>query len=313
MIKKLVKRITHIVANLFSLDQLIDKSNHHIILPFYHSVTDDKPVHIRNLYQPRSIESFKADLDFLLEHYQSISLEELIQLNVSEENIAKNYFHLTFDDGLSEFYDIVAPILKERGVHATVFLNSNFIDNKKLFYRFKASILYDKLKVKSILSIPYNNRKYLDELALTNKIDFDEYLKEKTPYLSSEQINELIKQGFTFGAHSKNHPLYSDLELEEQLSQTKESIKAISSQFKLAYKVFSFPFTDYGVSKKFFDAIYNETDLTFGCAGLKLDSAKDHLQRLAMETSKSGKEIIKEEYLYYLMKAMAGKNKITRQ
>ena len=249
----------------------------------------------------------------MLEHYQSISLQDLIAQNREGNTIDKNCFHLTFDDGLSEFYTIVAPILKEKNVHATVFLNTDFIDNKELFFRFKASILFDQLKEDAILSISYNDRNTLDELAKKNEIDFNDYLIKGKPYLSSNQINELINDGFTFGAHSKNHPLYNKLSIDDQLSQTRKSIDYVTKNFNLDYRVFSFPFTDDGVSKAFFDEIGNSTDLTFGCAGIKEDNANNHLQRLAMETEKSGKEIIKGEYLYYILKEKAGKHKIIRQ
>lgn len=300
-------------ASLYSLDSLIKKTGHKLLLPFYHIVSDKNPTHIKNLYQPRSVEAFKEDLEFLLENYQSISIQELIKLNKESRTIDENCFHLTFDDGLSEFYTIVAPILKEKGVHATVFLNTDFIDNKELFYRFKASLLYEQLKDETILSVSYNDKEQLDELAAKNGINFNDYLDKTAPYLTSEQIKELITEGFTFGAHSKNHPLYKNLTEEQQLVQTKESIEIVATKFDLDYKTFSFPFTDDGVSNAFFEEIANDVELTFGCAGVKEDTARNHLQRVAMETEKTGKEIIKGEYLYYIMKEKVGKNKITRQ
>jgi len=308
-----VKNISNLGSALYSIDSLIKKSGQHLILPFYHVVSDENPIHIKNLYQPRSIQRFKDDIDFLLENYKSISLQELITLNKEGKTINENCFHLTFDDGLSEFYTVVAPILKEKNVHATVFLNSDFIDNKDLFYRFKASVLSEQLKDDAVLSISYNNRKELDQIAIKNDVDFDDYLNIKKPYLTSIQIKELINDGYTFGAHSKNHPLYKELSFDEQLAQTKESIEFIVKEFDLNYNVFSFPFTDDGVSKKFFDEIVDCTDITFGCAGIKEDSIKNHLQRLVMETGKPGKEIIKAEYLSYLMKEKVGKHKVVRQ
>lgn len=313
MIKKIAKNISNCGASLYGMKHLIQKSGHTIVLPFYHAVTDENPIHIKHLYTPRSVDAFKNDIQFLTENYTSISLERLIELKRGGEAIKENYFHLTFDDGLSEFYEVIAPLLKEKKIHATVFLNSDFIDNKKMFFRFKASILYDKLGESSILKRSYQEEHILDELALQIGVDFKAYLKEVQPYLSSIQIKALIADGFTFGAHSKDHPLYKDLSLEQQFVQTKESLEQISSNFKLAYKVFSFPFTDDEVSMSFFDEIAKETALTFGCAGLKEDSAKSNLQRIPMETQKTGKQIIKEEYLYYLLKAKVGKNKIFRQ
>ena len=225
----------------------------------------------------------------------------------------KKYFHLTFDDGLSEFYSDVAPILKEKGVHATVFLNSKFIDNKEMFYRFKASLLFEKLADDSILKVTYKNRALLDELAKKHGIDFDDYLTINKPYLSSNQINELVEEGFTFGAHSKNHPLYNELSFDEQIAQTKESVDFVTKTFNLDYRVFSFPFTDDGVSKAFFDEASKFTDITFGSAGLKEDSASHNLQRLGMELDQNGEQGIKAEYAYYLMKKKTGKHKIIRR
>jgi peptidoglycan/xylan/chitin deacetylase (PgdA/CDA1 family) len=322
MIRKIAKGISRYGTFLWSMKHLMKRSGHAMIFPFYHAVTDKNPMHLKHLYAPRSIRDFKNDLDFLLKNYQSISLERVIELKKSGEAVPGNYFHLTFDDGLSEFYEVVAPILKEKKIHATVFLNSDFIDNKQLFFRFKASILFDQLKDNSILKVSYQDEQVLDELAKQNSIDFNVYLKEQQPYLTSEQIKSLITDGFTFGAHSKNHPLYKELSLAQQITQTKESVAVVSSSFGLDYQVFSFPFTDDGVSKYFFDVIAKETSLTFGCAGLKEDSAANHIQRIPMEgefeslfkrRSKSGQQIIKEEYLYYLLKSKLGKNKIMRE
>jgi len=312
MIKNTIKNMSNLCSSFLSLEGLASKTKHRLILPFYHLVSDKTPKHVRHLYTARSIERFKTDLDFLLKHYKSISLQEVIALNKAGKAIDENCFHITFDDGLKEFYTVVAPILKDRGVHATVFLNSNFIDNRALFYRFKASILFDVLKQDELLKLKYADNLVLDELAAEHNIDFESYLKIVQPYLTTNQIKELIGEGFTFGAHSKDHPLYKELKFTEQIVQTKESIETIKAQFNLAYSVFSFPFTDDAVSQKLFDEIAEVTDLTFGCAGIKEDSAKNHLQRIPMETNKTGKEIIKTEYVYCLIKQKFGKNTVVR-
>ena len=309
------------MAKIFSQNQLIGLTGKKILLPFYHAVSDDIPLHLKHLYQPRGIELFKADLDYFLKYYEPIDLKELIRLVKEGKPLKKNYFHLTFDDGLRDFYGVAAPILKEKGIPATVFLNSDFIDNKALFYRFKASILAEKLVANGLLDVSYSEKAILDELAKENDIDFEEYLKNEQPYLTSQQIEELIQQGFTFGAHSKNHHLYNQLTFEEQIVQTKESIKTVTTQFNLNYNVFSFPYTDDVVSNQFFTVIKNDVDLTFGSAGLKDDVFKNNFQRIPMENqpnqhlkgiSKMGKEIIKTEYFYYFLKKIVGKNKIIR-
>jgi len=316
-------------------------SGQRFIVPVFHTVSDDNPEHIRQLYPVKTVRQFTADLDFLLKNYRPVNLLELENLLHHGIFPKTNTFLLTFDDGLREFHDLIAPLLLQKGIPAICFLNSDFVDNKSLFFRYKASLLIgaferEKQQIQSdpvikwlkryapnqinirsaLLSISYQNRGALDELATTVGLDFADYLAKQQPYLNSDQILSLKNQGFCFGAHSCDHPEYRFLGLEEQLRQTRESVDSICNRFALPYRTFAFPFTDYGVSKAFFQNLYEQVpviSLSFGCAGLKKDSFPQHIQRIPFETGDlSAKEILNNEYLYFLLKALAGKNRIHR-
>jgi peptidoglycan/xylan/chitin deacetylase (PgdA/CDA1 family) len=311
-----------------------------IIFPFYHSVSNRNLPHISHLYPLRTENLFNKDLNFFLKHYKSIDLNEVLELMAGQKTQG-TCFHLTFDDGLREVYEVIAPLLRAKGIAATFFLNPDFIDNKTLFYRHQVSLLiealhtrkYSPLTLKQIrsyfkegkpmdiksllLSISYHNKNILPKIAKVLDIDFDEYLKSSRPYMTTSEINELIKQGFTVGAHSMNHPLYRELPLQEQISQTETSINYIESEFKPTHKAFAFPFTDDGISKEFFEVIFNEgnkiADLTFGTAGLKKDIVSRNVQRIPMENSlEEARTIITGEYLYYLCKFPLGRNTLKR-
>ncbi len=327
-----------------SLKHLIKATGQNIILPFYHAVSDDEVIHIRHLYNVKSSKTFESDLDFFLKYYKPIDYYQLVDSINNNKKINENSFLLSFDDGLSEFYNVIAPILKRKGIPAICFLNSAFIDNKDLFFRYKASVLIHKLQstvvssslekeiiswfkqlnltydnnYRSLLSINYLKRNYLDDLASLIGFDFNEYMQKYKPYLSTEQINSLIKQQFLFGAHSIDHPQYSDLNENQQLLQTESSINEVITKFNLNYKIFSFPFTDFSVQKSFFDNIFEKNnsiaDLTFGCAGLKHDSCIRNIQRIPIEIDNfSAQEIVYGEYLYYIVKAFINKNTIKRK
>lgn len=342
-LKRYTKHLLKSVSGAVSLPQLINVSGRKLFLPVYHLVCNEAPPHIKHLYQTRNEKLFRQDLDYLLRHFQPLGLEELNGIVSEGKSLQKPGFFLTFDDGLREIYDVVAPILKERGLPAAFFLNSAFHDNEALFYRYQASVLIEKLQQKtlpenakklvaqklleknllkpgelknSLLAINYNSREMLEELAQLLEVDFQEYLKTQKPYLTTAQTEELIRQGFNIGAHSHNHPEYRLVPLQEQLQQTFKSIAFITEKFRLPYHWFAFPFTDEGVSRQFFEEIYreNKVQLSFGSAGLKQDSFAQHLQRFPIEGSlQPAEELIKTEYLYYLAKAPAGKNKITRR
>jgi len=322
--------------------QLAAWSGQRFIVPVYHTVSDNNPEHIRHLYPVKTIKQFTADLDFLLKTYRPIGaadLENLLHHGISPKT---NTFLLTFDDGLREFHDHIAPLLLQKGIPAICFLNSDFVDNKGLFFRYKASLLIGVLErdrrllqsdrvvewfrrrtpdqqnkySQALLSIAYENREALDELAGIVGLDFAQFLADQQPYLKSEQILSLKNQGFCFGAHSCDHPEYRFLSMEEQIRQTKTSVESICERFSLPYRAFAFPFTDFGVSGAFFQNIYEQepaVKVSFGCAGMKRDAFPQHIQRIPFETgSLNAKEILNNEYLYFLLKALVGKNRIRR-
>ena len=331
------------LAQVLPLNGLIRITGQRTIFPFYHLVSDEEVPHVKHLYTVRTTKQFIQDLDFLLKHYKVIGVSDFLESFNNRQPLPDKSFLLSFDDGLREFHDVVAPILHRKGIPAICFLNSGFIDNKDLFYRYKASLLIERLQhgndqadnrnfleswffenhlplnydYRGLLMISYADRHLLDDLASKLDVNFNEFLLKQRPYLDSAQISSLIQQGFTFGAHSLDHPEYRFLEEEEQIRQTSESIDTVSKKFEVKEKLFSFPFTDHGVKKTFFDKVFDPVrplaDLTFGGAGLKQDSIKKNIQRIPFEgTSLNAKQILGTEYLYYMIKAIFGKNMIRR-
>ncbi len=318
------------------LNSLIKITKKKHLFPFYHLVENEIPVFIKHLYTPKNIKNFKSDLDTFLQYFESISLSQTIATNIHSGSEKKASFHVTFDDGLSNFYHVIAPILLEKKIHATVFLNSDFIDNKDLFYRYKASLLIeqylnsDKEKQKKIeyfvlqhskntdvknflLQIDYQNRALLDSLAHEINYSFTDYLNKHKPYLTSKQITELQKQGFTFGSHSKSHPLYQKLSLFQQIYQTIEDLNELKKHQNITYPVFAFPFYDTNISTDFFNAIQDKITLSFGTSGLKKDTVPWNLQRLDMEKNKGNTKLfLIKQYFKLFLQQQTNKNNVKR-
>jgi len=334
-------KMFHKAGKSVSSNLLLNISNQRLILPFYHTISDENVPHICHLYPIKGVKKFVDDLDFLLKLYKPIDYCEFNDLVLNNKRPEKPSFLLSFDDGLSEFHNVIAPILIQKGIPAICFLNSDFIDNNDLFYRYKESLLVDHLaknqkllsdkKVldwvsdhsdgtieicRFLMSVLYRDRNCLDDFASLINYDFKEYLSVHKPYLTSNQVLSLKDQGFYFGSHSIDHPEYRFISFDEQIRQTKESIENICSRFSLDYKIFSFPFTDYNVSRQFFDTVYKENiaDFTFGSAGQKEEVFSNHFQRIPFEMDYlTAKEIYNSELIYFIFKAFFGKNTIKRQ
>lgn len=322
------------------LHWLIAVSGRKIILPFYHAVSDKKLPHLARLYDIRTISGFINDLDTLCKTYKPVSADGLFHIVAGNSKPEAPVFHLSFDDGFSEFYSIAAPILEQKGIPATVFVNTAFIDNKDLFYRCKVSLILDSLEkihtmdfgiISNITGQVAATKKDLETIlhrctiADTQKInaiaeylaiDFNTYLKSNRLYLTSEEIIALKQRGFTIGSHSVNHPHFKDISQETQQLQVSESFQFLNENFGISEKYFSFPFSDENVSASFFKWLYDveKCRLSFGISGLKDDLYRMHLHRIPAETLKEiSEKTLEKEYFYFLLKGFLNKNKIRRK
>ena len=122
--------------------------------------------------------------------------------------------------------------------------------------------------------------------------------------MNMSDLQDLLDDGFSLGGHSMNHPFYQFLNLEEQLSESTESVDYIQQKFGLDYRVFSFPFTDYGVKQDFFEIF--DAQLTFGTAGIKDDSVATNIQRLPMDNCLGNPSyfVLKNVVSYWIKKSI---------
>lgn len=334
-----LKKFFSLVANPIDLNLLIQVSGRKLIMPFYHTVSDAGLPHIKNLYPVIGTQQFKSDLDFFQKHYKAINPDYLIKLVHSGKEAQEKTFFLSFDDGLREFHDVVVPILLERGIPATCFVNPAFVDNKDMFFRLKVSVIVEKLKVKTLtpgqkkifeefllrcgisfqspndlFCITDRNKFVLDDLAACLDFSFPDYLAEHQPYLTTAQIESLINKGFTIGSHSYNHLYYPSISEKEQLQETLDGMNWVNEHFSPEKKMFAFPYTDFQVKKSFFEQIEHKIDLSFGTANLKKDCIETNFQRVPMEIEgrTTAEKLVKTEYVYYILKRMLGKHLIIR-
>jgi peptidoglycan/xylan/chitin deacetylase (PgdA/CDA1 family) len=312
------------------------------LVVYYHLVSDADVPHVSNLYVFRTASQFERDMDVLAKMFRPISLRDfLLNLN-GHRPLQPDSFLLTFDDGLRECRDVVAPILSKKGIPATFFLCSDFVDNKDLAYDFKKSLLIEFLAqgkvtvaarsqmeqllkavgiagpdlVRSLLQVDYRRRSVLDDVAAVLGYNFAAYLKSSRPYLGSEQVRELLRMGHAMGAHSIDHPRYADLPLSEQVNQTRQSMSFVKERFGLNYGAFAFPHSDADVSKDFFRDVLGGAggvDICFGNRGLMRDCVSRCVQRLSMEKTRLPAEVILAKgYMKAVAKVLTGRSVVKR-
>jgi peptidoglycan/xylan/chitin deacetylase (PgdA/CDA1 family) len=323
------QNIVPFIAGIIHPDYLYRLVKPVIIHPFYHTISDEYLPHIHPLYKPKDVKGFEKDIDFIISFFKAKSIHEVFFCMQKPEMLKENAFHLSFDDGLRGVYETALPLLLQKGIPATIFVNADFVDNRRLFYRHKIAILIDNLNKRNvskplqtaiatrlgedfprkqslqsnIRSIPYSQKDSLNDIALLLDVDFQEYLKQNKPYLTTSELKEMQGKGFTIGAHSIDHPPFAELDESEQIRQTVDSCRYVKEIFQESNVYFSFPFSDEGIQDSFFQSIKNTIDLSFGITGIHFQQGDKHIGRIDMEKNgRNAREIINKAFIKYRLK-----------
>ena len=337
-----VKRTVSTLSGILPFEKLMLLNKHGFVLPFWHAVSDEPLPHLSKLYRVPTTGEFEQSLDYLLKNFKPANAEDLIRLSESRGKSDKKLFFPSFDDGLSSCYEVIAPMLKRKGIQAAFFINPAFVGNHDLFHRHKASMILNAIdqqksnpsKIRQtgqLLQQRFNNQNLheflhrtvytdnwlLDQVARIYDINFGQFLKENQPYMTLEQIKELQAEGFIIGAHGMDHReffLSSEDEIKEQISA---SMDFLVRELNPELRTFAFPYTDFNVPDTIFEWARDHQlwEISFGTAGMKDETMLNHLQRIPMESKEnlSGKKVIRTEYIWYSLKSILGRNKVNRQ
>jgi len=318
---------------------LVRLSRERLYRPMYHTVRGDEPLpHVEHLYPTLPRTRFERDLDALLRHFDPVALDDVPDWLEGRRGGRPGFF-LTFDDGLREVLDVALPLLRAKGVPATVFVNSAFVDNRALFFRYLASVLVDHVAHQppntvteqavmsclgsapgvdlrqALLGVSYAQRSSLDRAAELLGFDTSAFLDRQRPYLSVEQLKQMRADGISIGAHSIDHPLYRDITLDEQLRQTQESCAFVRATFGQSACTFAFPFSDVGVSLTFVERVAEEriADRLFGGQGFRSEGSELMIQRHAIEGRAGEMEgLIRADHVLALLRRGLGKYRVSR-
>jgi peptidoglycan/xylan/chitin deacetylase (PgdA/CDA1 family) len=246
---------------------------------FYHAVSDERLAHIQHLYPPEPVARFEAALEHIQKNFNVVSSDAVEANRLRGEPLPPRALHLSFDDGFAECYTVVRPLLLKYKLRCTFFITSDWVDNKKMFYRNKVSLCIERLReleqdAAKMVFMSLNNA--LD-IRLTSNHDFDvwikalqrsdepvidmafkmlgleikDYLETRKPYLTSGQIRQMHADGFEIGAHTRSHSklaLLQPAEIEAEIVESARFVQAITGQDKVH---FSFPYSGTGLDRSF--------------------------------------------------------------
>ena len=306
-----------------------------VLFPFGHIVSDVAPPHVRNLYAVPTIAKFRSDVDYLARHFRPLQIAELEVLprKRHREQHSECTFIFSFDDGLREVYEVIVPILRDKGLPAIFFLNSATIDNKQLMWRHKVSLVIEQSKCQpgrippqvsgrpwaslcaKLNALRFKDLDIIDEVAKFYGLDFNDYLCRAKPYLTADQVLELSRAGFEFGAHSESHPYFDEISIADQERQISTSVHFIRS-LGIQCRYFSFPFDDRGVPASTFKFMADlKLNLSFGASEACIDPIPFSFQRFRLDGGNANislRDILKQLSAKSLVRRLSGTDAIHR-
>lgn len=227
---------------------------------FGHRVADEALPFTAHVYRHPSVAEFAQVLDFLKQHFQFVTLEDVIG-HVAEGRPLPDFpLFLSFDDGFREMAETVAPMLRAAGVPATFFLTANAVDNRDLFYGLRRSYLIERLRAMpgatartaslqaASIHTP-EGRAVVDRAAETLNIDWQAVLAAQRPFMSRAQCRALRDMGFSLGAHGASHRRFAELNIDARARELATSVGFLRTTFGLDRVAFAFPHSQRGVDK----------------------------------------------------------------
>lgn len=282
-IKHIIKRAIQIIAAKFGPHTRMSPSPQLLVLMFHRilPLTDERIL----FEEPGMIvtpETFKMNLEAIIEFFEIVKLSEWIENKEKGIPLPAKACAITFDDGWADNYEFAYPILHEMNIPATIFLVSDMIGTKSMFWpeRLARTIhsitlnqpqqwtnpLLDWIRAaptdfsystkapsREELSQIIAHAKQFSDKDIHKRLDEIELeiglpdLPENPSLLNWKQVKKMTESGLIeAGSHTCHH-----VRLNDQISvdiMTKEILKSkvqIEDQISLPVKTFCFPNGDY--------------------------------------------------------------------
>jgi len=225
-----------------------------------------------------SARAFREQLEYLTAHYRVISLSEMASYFRRGKRLPASVAAITVDDGYRDFFEIAFPLLRRHNLPASVFVATDFIDQRTWLWTDKLRYLTSRAATE-MLEATINDRALRMQLGDTEsrlvaasvvnselKQIPDEAkddiitriassLNVPLPYvppgefspLTWEQVREMDAAGIEIGSHTLTHPILTNISRDRLRRELNESRLRLEEVLRRKVDLFCYPNGDYDV------------------------------------------------------------------
>ena len=199
---------------------------------------------------------FEDELRFVERRYRVINFKTLREHLDREGRLPERSAIITFDDGYIDNYEVAFPILRKHGLTAVMFVTAGYMGARRLFWWDRLALIAKTAKTRrasieeplplaidldafpdaqaaarhlihTAKTLPEERKELLiARLAASLDAEIDEGRHSMT--MSWQHLREMSGAGIEIGAHSVNHPIFSNVDaglLAREVSGSKELIE----------------------------------------------------------------------------------------
>lgn len=288
-IKKVIRNmIAHCLyyTGVLSLLGKLRFKNRALVL-MYHRVANDDDLarcpHQTGIRVSRS--TFEKQMLYLRERFRILHLNDFMECIERKSAIGRNRCLLTFDDGWKDNYQNAYPILREMGLPAVIFLATDYVGTRAIFWQDKMAELIRQLRdaYRSGGSIRSGNwhelhatgleplmqadeggfqtelSKYLSAMKKMNREDREALIQSvsgmttemssrctaEEAFMNWEEIKLMAENGISFGSHGKSHTILPTMANIDVEREVRESKSMIETMLGTSVECFCYPNGDY--------------------------------------------------------------------
>jgi peptidoglycan/xylan/chitin deacetylase (PgdA/CDA1 family) len=225
----------------------------------YHRVLSDGDVKIDRTQRYVTENEFKAQIEYLLRRRNPVPLIDVVAGEIGDGSV----FAVTFDDGYGDNYRTAAPILKESGVPASIFVTTDPVSGRGWLWWDRLANALTQSVGKTFAAFGrdwtirtetdvWNTQAKLTKL-LKRRADRDDIIEsiaeqlgvdEDPPsglYSTWDGIRALRNDGWEVGAHTKSHRILTSIPREDAFREINESADEIENETGTRPRLFAYP------------------------------------------------------------------------
>lgn len=272
-----VKTLTSMALHYSGLRGVLSRASriavggHRVLILSYHRIVDDFVHEARNSIPAllTSQSTFERHIEELARSgFDIVSLADALDVIAGCTARPRDVAVLTFDDGYRDVYDYAFPLLKQKGIPATIYLPTGYVGTSERLYhdRLYHLMLWKFRKEKHLKNV----RKTLsstvawsagvsglvDDLVSSSSLrelknvtvqlerevaDLTEIKPRSGEILNWAMVRKMADAGISFGAHTVNHVVLTRESDDSVRNELSESKKAIESQIGNRAVDFAYP------------------------------------------------------------------------